>query len=108
MKIFSMALMTLLATCWAPVVAQESQSKFDDPVFLQVDDAPMNEDGKMMYPSPVVFDIDNDGTNELVIGTIFGALLACENSNEGSGDPVWEAPVVVNTHDGEPIDLNNW
>lgn len=88
--------------------AQESTGQFEDPVFLQVGDAPMNEDGSMMYPSPALMDVDNDGDNELVIGTIFGQVFACENTGEDGQDPVWSAPTAVNTVNGEPLKLNNW
>ena len=88
--------------------AQESTSQFEDPVFLKVDDAPMNEDGAMMYPSPAMFDVDSDGQVELVIGTIFGGVFACENTAEAGQEPVWSAPVAVETAEGEPLNLNNW
>ena len=88
--------------------AQETNSNFDDPVLLKVGDTPMNAEGEMMYPSPVMFDIDNDGADELVIGTIFGGIYASENSKQEKGEPVWEAPVAVNSADGEPLNLNNW
>ena len=88
--------------------AQNSQTGFGEPELLYVGDKPLNADGGMMYPSPAIFDIDNDGQAELVIGTIFGAVYSCENANKGSGDPVWEAPVQVRTADKEPLELNNW
>ena len=88
--------------------AQETNSNFEDPVVLRIGDEPINAEGEMMYPSPVMFDVDNDGADELVIGTIFGGIYACENSNKEKGEPVWEAPVAVNSADGEPLNLNNW
>lgn len=112
MKISRISLMLLMATSCAIATAQESTSEsatqFEDPVFLKVGDEIMNEDGKMMYPSPAMFDVDNDGQDELVIGTIFGGLFACENSNKEEGEPVWEAPTAVNSVDDEPLKLNNW
>ncbi len=79
-----------------------------EPELLMVGDEPLNEDGQMMHPSPAIFDVDNDGANELVIGTIFGGVYASENTNDETGDPVWTEPVVVNTADGEPLKLHNW
>ena len=84
-----------------------AQTKFAEPVFLKIDDAPMNESGEMMYPSPVIFDIDNDGKDEMVVGTIFGGIFSCENSGEANA-PVWEAPQPVNSTEGQPLELNNW
>jgi flavin reductase (DIM6/NTAB) family NADH-FMN oxidoreductase RutF len=105
--------LAVLAGCCALMVcsvlqAQDSRTVFGEPELLYVGDKPMNADGGMMYPSPAIFDFDNDGQAELVIGTIFGAVYSCENANKGSGDPVWEEPVQVRTADNEPLKLNNW
>lgn len=81
---------------------------FDAPVVLRVDDKPLNEDGEIMYPSPAIFDVDNDGKNELVIGSIFGAVHVCENQSDSSGEPVWSAPKPLNTKNKKPLSLNNW
>lgn len=108
MNSIKMATVFLAIACCSAAIAQESNTNFDDPVFLKVGDAPMNAEGEMMYPSPVMFDVDNDGADELVIGTIFGGIYACENSNQGDGDPIWESPVAVNSAAGEPLRLNNW
>ena len=60
------------------------------------------------YPSPAIFDVDNDGVDELVLGDLRGSLKSCENENTGSGDPIWSQPVSLKTEDQEPIDMNNW
>ena len=75
---------------------------------IMISDKALNKDGGMMYPSPAILDIDRDGQNELVIGTIFGGVFACENENTESGDPVWGKPQPVKTADGKPLKLNNW
>lgn len=89
-------------------VAQESNSMFDAPVVLKVGDKPLNGDSQIMYPSPAIFDVDNDGKDELIIGSIFGALHVCENESESSGEPVWSAPKALNSKNGQPLELNNW
>ena len=109
MKITRVAtLVLLLVAACHPVCGQQPNSQFDKPVYLKVGDKPMNEDGEMMYPSPVLMDIDRDGDTELVIGTIFGVLFVSENSATGGGDPVWEAPQLFNSTENEPLRLNNW
>ena len=115
MKTSSMSFLLIVATSCCVIAffsAQKSTSEagtqFEEPVALMVGDEVMNQNSKMKYPSPAVFDVDNDGKDELVIGTIFGGIYACENSNQNDGDPVWEAPVAVNSVDGEPLDLHNW
>ena len=115
MKTSSISLLLIVATSCCVIAffstqesTSETEAQFDEPVALKVGDEIMNQDSKMLYPSPAVFDVDNDGKDELVIGTIFGGIYACENSNQKDGDPVWEAPTAVNSVDGEPLDLHNW
>ncbi|MFT7539609.1 MAG: DsbC/DsbD-like thiol-disulfide interchange protein, partial [Gammaproteobacteria bacterium] len=54
--------------------ATTESSLFEAPLMLFVDAAPLNSKAKQMYPSPGLFDIDNDGRDELIIGDIFGAM----------------------------------
>ena len=61
-----------------------------------------------LYPSPAIFDVDNDGVDELVLGDLFGSLKSSENENAGKGDPVWSTPVSLKTEDQKPIDMENW
>lgn len=96
---------------YSSVVANENESSdslFERPVFLTVGEKPMNEDGQIMYPSPAVFDIDNDGKKELVLGSIFGGVFSCEDESTVTGKHDWAAPEPVNTTDGKPLRLNNW
>ena len=88
--------------------AQTKLTSFAEPEILKVKEAPLNKDGKMRFLSPAIFDIDQDGQAELVIGTIGGDLFACENSNRSKGEPQWQSPKPVKTHDGKPIKLHNW
>lgn len=109
MKCFYGATVALLCMLSATTgLAQGKGSQFDAPQIIRVGDKPMNDDGQIMYPSPVLFDIDGDGKNELVLGSIFGDLFACENTNEGKGDPTWDKPVAVENVDNVPLKLNNW
>lgn len=92
----------------ASCVAGEPEDKFEAPVCLKVGDDPINQTGRLMYPSPAIFDVDNDGQDELVIGTIFGRLVFSKNTNASAGDPVWSEPEPIETTEGEPLKLNNW
>ena len=100
--------LTTTTSAQTSISTPDNGSDFEKPVYLKVKDAPMNESGKMMYPSPAIFDVDWDGKDELVIGTISGEVFACENSNDRKGDPVWSAPLSVKTDDDKPIRLFNW
>ncbi len=79
------------------------------PVMLKVGDKPLNVAADQMYPSPAIYDVDNDGKDELVVGDIFGSLNIYENAAEwGQGDPVWEEHRPLESADGEPIRVSNW
>ncbi len=82
---------------------------FDAPVRLTVGSEPLNLKASQMYPSPAMFDVDNDGEVELVVGDIFGSLNVYENENEtGAGDPVWAKHVALTNTEGKAIKVSNW
>ena len=88
---------------------EENEGLFAAPIMLKVDDKPLNSAARQMYPSPAVFDIDNDGKDELVVGDIFGSLNVYENLNESKdGDPVWSKHETLKSADGKPIKVKNW
>ena len=90
------------------------QGAFDNQVFtapemIRVGELPLNTKARQMYPSPVMFDIDNDNRSELIVGDIFGSLNIYENQNESAtGDPVWSNHVRLESTDGQPIKVSNW
>jgi len=82
---------------------------FDAPEMIMVGQQPLNSKARQMYPSPVMFDVDNDSRAELVVGDIFGSLKVYENQNESAtGDPVWSKHVGLESTDGQPIKVSNW
>jgi|GEM_PF-2377895 len=61
------------------------------------------------YPSPAVYDVDNDGQLELVIGTIAGSLTVHEQTGRGeNGDPIWARGTALKTAEGNPVRVSNW
>ena len=87
----------------------KSTDPFEAPVMLMVGDKPLNAAARQMYPSPAMFDIDNDGHDELIVGDIMGVLNVYENKNsKQSGDPVWSQHTRLNSNDGKPIKVKNW
>jgi hypothetical protein len=54
--------------------AEEPKARFDVPVRLMTEGVPINEKEQLLYPSPVLIDIDGDGQVELVIGDLWGKL----------------------------------
>ncbi len=82
---------------------------FQAPVRLMVGDDPLNTKAKQMYPSPAMFDVDDDGQVELIVGDIFGTLNVYENENDSrDGDPVWSDHSPLKTADGKKIKVSNW
>lgn len=82
---------------------------FSAPQRLMVGDQPLNAEAKQMYPSPAMYDIDQDGQLELVVGDIFGTLNVYENENDsGSGEPAWSRHVALKSSDGQRIKVSNW
>ncbi len=82
---------------------------FHAPEMIMVGELPLNKKARQMYPSPVMFDVDNDSRVELVVGDIFGSLNVYENRNESAtGDPVWSKHVPLESTDGQPIKVSNW
>ncbi len=79
---------------------------FDAPVRLLADGKPLNEVECMLYPSPVLLDIDSDGQRELVCGDLGGNLWVYENVEE-EGDATW-GPAVRLQSEGKDLELPNW
>ena len=90
------------------LLAETPKDLFEAPVALKTKDSVLNSNNEMLYASPAIFDVDQDGKDELVIGTIFGAVYACENEGVEDGEIVWSAPQTVDSTDGKPLGLNNW
>lgn len=90
------------------VLPRRPRSLFAAPEMLFVNDAPLNTAARQMYPSPAMYDVDNDGQTELIVGDIFGRLNVYENTQQGKGDPVWAPHVPLASADGEPIRVSNW
>ena len=79
---------------------------FEAPIMLMAGGEPM--EAGYSYPSPAIFDVDNDGQDEMVLGEIMGTLSVCDNENKSSGDPQWSSAAPLLAADGEPLQLNNW
>ena len=89
--------------------ATSDEDLFGSPQLLMVGKSPLNTAARQMYPSPAMFDVDNDGQLELVVGDIFGSLNVYENINKNKqGDPVWSKHKALESLDGKPIKVSNW
>lgn len=57
----------------------------------------------MTYPSPAVFDLDGDGTDELYVGDLFGYVHAAERDGAG-----WGKATKVKDAGGNDLKFDNW
>lgn len=112
-KFSAINILFCLTTCICCVssfaVAEEKGARlFEKPVLIRAGGEIYNREGIMRYPSPAIVDIQNDGIDELIVGSLFGRLQVCSDQNEGKGTPKWSAPEFMKDVDGETIKLNNW
>ena len=56
-----------------------------------------------VYPSPVVFDLDDDGTDELFIGDLFGFIQIVEPDGDG-----WGRATKMKDKGGNDLKFDNW
>ncbi len=61
---------------------------------------------KMIYPTPVLFDVDGDQTVDLVVGDLIGRIHVCAPVGEDD-DTRWTKSQQLQAN-GKPLKLNNW
>ena len=67
---------------WVHYVSGQTTGQFEAPVMLRAGDKPFNDVDFMMFPSPAVFDIDQDGVDELVsIDVSFSGVFLQRSTN---------------------------
>lgn len=75
-------------------------ASFEVPVEIRAGESTF---ARILYPSPVVFDIDGDGTDELVIGDLMGHLHVSEREEAG-----WGRSTRVKDAGGNDLKFDNW
>lgn len=96
------------ATRPSALVPMPNGPRFAAPVVIDAGGAPINGNDKILYPSPVLLDIDADGTRELVIGDLWGNLFVHERVATEDGSIVWSAAENLKHADGSNVQLPNW
>jgi len=91
------------AALLAGAAAFAQQAEFDAPERIT---AAGDNFSKILYPSPVLFDLDGDQKRDLVIGDLFGHIKAAAPDDSGN-DLTWSALTPIQA-DGKPLKLNNW
>lgn len=95
----------VVALCAGSILAKDANKsdQFAKPVELLTDGASINS---VIYPSPTLYDLDNDGKLELLIGDIGGDIHWSTKS--GSKLHTWGKMVKLESVDGKPLKLKNW
>lgn len=62
----------------------------------------------ILFPTPVLFDVDGDGATELVVGDLWGSLFVHERAQREDGGFGWGERAELTYHDGSAIELPNW
>src|SRR5262245_4300797 len=88
------------------VRAQEPKSLFHPPVRLMSEGVPVNQKEKLLYPSPVLLDIDGDKQTELVVGDLWGKLRVYP-ANGKRGDLTWGKGKNLQAQ-GKDLVVSNW
>ena len=74
---------------------------FKAPVQLMAGNAELGR--RKMYPSPAAFDVDGDGTQDLVLGGLSGRVTWSRRTADGLSS---EKP--MERTDGKQLSFNNW
>ena len=102
------SLLTLATTFTAALAALADPPKpqFDPPVRLTADGRPINQTEKLLYPSPVLLDIDGDTRVELVVGDLWGKLRVYPAAGK-RGELAWGKGANLQVK-GKDLTVPNW
>jgi hypothetical protein len=82
----TLATLLCVAATQSGGTAASQEPQFAAPIRLMAGDEPLGE--SRLYPSPRLYDIDQDGVDELVIGDLFGHVHVAEKI-DGQGPAAW-------------------
>ncbi|QDU83199.1 hypothetical protein Pla163_02970 [Planctomycetes bacterium Pla163] len=91
-----------------PAAAKARGPRFAAPVMVRAGDAPLNGADDLLYPSPVLFDVDGDGDTELVVGDLWGNLFRYERIATDDASVRFGPRERVQYFDGANVELPNW
>lgn len=92
---------TILSALLATPIALSGGADFEAPVMLMHGGESFEN---VIFPTPVLYDIDRDDERELVVGDLIGNIWSCEPERGGT----WGKATNVVAANGKPIKLNNW
>jgi hypothetical protein len=86
--------------------AEEPQALFDPPVRLTSEGMPINQTEKLLYPSPVLLDLNGNKQKVLVVGDLWGKLRVYQPTGK-RGDLNWGKPTILQAK-GKDLVVPNW
>lgn len=102
-------LLTLLIAVALTVtaLAEEPKSLFEPPVRLMSEGVPINQKEQLLYPSPVLLDLNGDKQPKLVVGDLFGNLRVYPALGK-RGDMAWGKGKNLQQANGKELKVPNW
>lgn len=96
----------LLALALTPLISAGAwaQSEFKPPVQISAGE---NDFSGILYPSPVLQDLNGDGQHELVIGDLRGFIQAASRLSPGEPSS-WGELTNVKATDEKDLKFSNW
>jgi hypothetical protein len=104
MRIF-LTLATAVTVTW-PALAEQPEALFEPPVRLMSERMPINQKEKLLYPSPVLLDLNGDKQKLLVIGDLWGKLRVYQPTGK-RGDLTWGKGKNLQAK-GKDLVVPNW
>jgi hypothetical protein len=98
--------LTTAVTLAVTALAQEPKALFEPPVRLTSEGVPVNQTEKLLYPSPVLLDLDGDKQPELVVGDLWGKLRVYP-ANGKRGELAWGKGKNLQVN-GTDLKVPNW
>jgi hypothetical protein len=93
-------------TAALPAQAQSPKALFEPPVRLLSEGVPINQREKLLFPSPVLLDLNGDGHKVLVIGDLWGKLRVYQPTGK-RGDLNWGKGTNLQAQ-GKDLVVPNW
>jgi hypothetical protein len=85
--------------------AGDGAALFAEPVLLTAGDKPLGRG--VLYPSPLLFDVDGDGQREMLLGDLAGRLHVARKL-PGDDPLAWSETELFKGADGEILKFSNW
>jgi hypothetical protein len=98
--------LTAAVTVTLTAVAEQPKTLFEPPVRLLSEGMPINQREKLLYPSPVLLDLNGDKQKVLVIGDLWGKLRVYQPIGK-RGDLTWGKGKNLQVN-GKDLVVPNW